>query len=29
MFPSAQLPFGFFSESTTTIAVGQSRKTAT
>ncbi len=29
MLAKAQLPFGFFSASTTTIAVGQSRKTAT
>ena len=29
MLAKAQLPFGFFNESTTTIAVGHSRKTAT
>ena len=29
MLDTAQLPFGFLSESTTTIPVGHSRKTAT
>ena len=29
MLAKAQPPFGFFSASTTTIAVGHSRKTAT
>ena len=29
MLAKAQLPLGFFSESTTTIAVGHSRKTVT